>query len=453
MNIAQSQIAGEATLRLHDIELHAAELAAALSGQPPPSAELDHPADADPKFVVDTTRLPYLVLQAIRRAQSLTALPARARHALGAIAMTVDQKAPLHSVFARRSYLARRAGQSPRTLKRAMDDLVDACLIRVDEQGRKSDGTLGGAYIYLTERAAQLLGYLAPTATASAPQVREQAPEQAKAPAPALFPQPSATVSDGAIYRFYQSPLVQKRQPGTLPADVQPLQSMGFSTFHIFAMMRSARVDHGKRLGDVVSVAGDLIAKATSPRAYLATLLRSPTDFAFLARQRRETTIRKAQEAASAQTLAALQERLAGRVFYERDAAKRYEVSATGVELFVRDPAEGAARVAARGWIAGVEQGLRTASLVPATEGLDARFAERLAAGLANRRLPAGIANRAGAPIAAARGATNPAGGVGRPMAEGDAQGVQAGLRVMLPARVRSATVASHLAQLRGLLR
>ncbi|WP_432262863.1 hypothetical protein [Cupriavidus sp. TMH.W2] len=414
MNIAQSQIAGEATLRLHDIDIHAAELVAALAGVEP--ADNDDNSDDCPDdeldFVVDETRLPYIVLQANHRARSLKTLPLRARNTLGAIALTVDQHQPLNSVFARRKYLADRAGQSLRTLQRSLTDLLDAGMIRSElSQNRKRSGEFAGRFIYLTDMAARLLGFLqAPAAL-----------EEAKAPVADSVAQPRATLSGRAIYRFYQSPSSQKRQPGDLPEDVTPLQAMGFSTFHIFALMRSARVDHGKRLGDVVAVAGELLAKAKHPRAYLATLLRSATDFAFLARQRRAKSDAAAHAAATAIEQEGLQARIAGQVFYERDAAKRYAVSTDGAQLVVRDPQEGADRMAAPGWIAGMVKGLRTAQLVPASPWLDARFAERLEAGLAGR--PTGAA----AWSAGVGQTSRAAGGAETPSREGGGKGALTG--------------------------
>ncbi|MFC4423539.1 hypothetical protein [Cupriavidus pampae] len=405
MNIAQSQIAGEDTLRLHDTNIHAAELAAALAddisyGDTP--AESDAIPDEDcpddeVDFVVDETRLPYIVLQANHRARSLTTLPRRARNTLAAIALTVDQHQPLRSVFARRPYLANRAGQSLRTLQRGLTDLLAAGMIRSeDEQNRKGSGEFAGRFIYLTEMAARLLGFLQPLPSR----------DEAKTDIPSSADQPSATLSGRSLYRFYQGPSSQKRQPGDLPEDVKPLQAMGFSKFYIFALMRSARVEHGKRLGDIVAVAAKLIAKAKYPRAYLATLLRSPTDFGFLARQRRDAANRAIATAEAAQAHAELQARIAGQVFYERDATTRYAVSTDGTTLTVRDPQEVADRIAGPGWIAGVANGLRSAKLLPATPALDARFAERLADGLTNgQRAPRETVGTVGATSFNAQGA------------------------------------------------
>ena len=196
------------------------------------------------------------------------------------------------------------------TLATLAADLLAAGMIRSeDEQNRKGSGEFAGRFIYLTEMAARLLGFLQPLPSR----------DEAKTDIPSSADQPSATLSGRSLYRFYQSPSSQKRQPGDLPEDVKPLQAMGFSKFYIFALMRSARVEHGKRLGDIVAVAAKLIAKAKYPRAYLATLLRSPTDFGFLARQRRDA---------------------ANRAIATAEAARRMGEEAPGVTLEITMPSD-----------------------------------------------------------------------------------------------------------------
>lgn len=354
MDFAQSEIAGEAPSRLHDTK-----------------SLTDLPGDAPVPtgaYACDETNLPYQVLRAHRRALSVVELKSRARNALAAIALTVSKDQPLNSVFARRPYLAKRAGLSDRTWYRAEEDLVKAGLIRVEEQGRKKGGLFGAAYIYLSESAARLLGFLQP------------APAAPSVPAPELSSaaQPTATVADRPIYRFYQSPLSQKRQPGDLPEDVKPLLALGFQKNYIFALMKRARVQHGKRLGDVVAVAGDLLRKATYPRSYLRALLHSPTDFGFLARQQLDARRNADRARADQQKLASLQERLAGRVFYDRDAAQRFEVSSDAAMLTVHNVDEAAARVNAHGWISGFARMLASHTVVPATPELDAAFADHV---------------------------------------------------------------------------
>ena len=345
------------------------------------------------EFACDTRNLPYQVLRAHQRALSMSSLPSRARRALAAIALTVSVEKPLNSVFARRPYLAMRAGLSERTWYRAEKDLIAAELIRVANQTRKAlSGLYGGAYIYLSEDTARKLGFLTPVVAqhgrpASVPvqdasSTEAQRPLQAERPAelPSSLAQPTATVAARPIYRFYQSPLVQKRQPGELPQDVAPLLALGFNQNYIWKLMKLARTEHGKLLGDVVTVAGDLLRKANSPRAYLWTLLRSATDFGYQARAMQIAQAKRAQQRADSQRLEDLQRRLAGQVFYDRDASKRYEISSDGSLLTSHDADENAPRTNAHGWIAGFSQALNNHKLLPASDLLDRAFMDRLAA-------------------------------------------------------------------------
>ena len=88
---------------------------------------------------------------------------------------------------------------------------------------------------------------------------------------------PSATVADGAIYKDL-FPKNQKRQPGTLPLDLQRLLSLGFHKFLVFKLMREAK-QHGKLLTEVVEVTWEHLSAAKRPISYLRSLLRSPVDF------------------------------------------------------------------------------------------------------------------------------------------------------------------------------
>lgn len=347
MVIAQHSVAGEGDAHSHQAE---------------PSA-LAH--------TCDERNLPYPILRAHQRALSIPTLPARAQKALSAIALTVSANKPLASVFAHRPYLAKRAGISVRTWHRAENDLVDAGLITVDEQTRKAaSGKFANAYIYLVRATAEMLGLVE----------REEVPgheTQAETKPPVSVPSPCATVADRPIYRFYQSPLSQKRQPGALPKDVEPLLELGFNRNYIWKLMRIARVEHGKLLGNVVAVAGDLLRRAKHPKAYLWTLLRSQCDFNFLAKRQSTEAEQGTSARAEADRLTALQGRLAGRVFFDRDAVTRFEISADAKVLTSRSAEEGVSRSNAANWITWFDRAMQRNEVRPATEALEAAFEQQ----------------------------------------------------------------------------
>ncbi|MCA8050666.1 helix-turn-helix domain-containing protein [Burkholderia arboris] len=318
--------------------------------------------------------LPYATLRAHQRALNLTTLPKRARAALASIALVVDARKPLNSVFARRSYLSRRAGLSERTWYRAEQDLVDAGLVTVSEQIRKPRGGLfGAAYIHLSEQAARALGLIAmKKVVAEAP--TEQPDLAAGADASSLPAQPTAKVSDRFTYKDYLFPPSQRRQPGQLPEDVQPLLAVGFRKYFIFWLMGIARRNHGKQLGHVVTASWEMIKKARNPVAYVFALLRSSTDFAWLAKQRHAAKI-EAQDAAERQAAAeAERERIAGQRFVAIDGAKRFEVSTDGSSLTVESITESAVRTAGGHWIDDFVAALRAGKIRLAVHADHASF-------------------------------------------------------------------------------
>jgi hypothetical protein len=413
MQIAQTLVAGEG-----DAHLHAETTQKNVPSEPASTAQS---ATDAPEWACDTRNLPYQTLRAHQRALSLTALPARARCALAAIAQTVDCRRPLSSVFARRPYLSERAGLSERTWYRAEQDLVDAGLITVAEQGRKfrdgRGGLFGAAYIHLTAAAAQLLGLISSNPAGVGTQTKpgksqdaardddtkqrghgqpdsiaaasgeepgegtQEYPQQAATQATQLGEQPpspaadslfsrTATVADRFTYKVYLSPeAIQKRQQARLPADVQPLVSLGFHENYVFKLMRQARVEHGKRLGDVVEACWESLRQARKPVPYLLKLLTSPTDFSWLACQRREAAA-DAQKAARAE----LEERtnrqhLAGQAFVGQNGEARYEVSHDGATLTVYRASERVPRTAVSGWVTGLVDAIRRGLVMPAAAG------------------------------------------------------------------------------------
>ncbi|WP_369050139.1 replication protein O [Burkholderia gladioli] len=318
---------------------------------------------------------------------SVAGLPQRARCALAALAQTVDRRRPLASIFAHRDFLAARAGLSERTWYRAEHDLVEAGLITIAEQTRKTrHARFGAAYIYLTEAAATLLGLLGPEAqlgqrapkaprqTARSGAVPTTAHAQGAGPADFTHPDqaqsaeaddaysqasPSANLADPYtnVYRLPASS--QKRQQARVPSDVQPLLSLGFHENYVFKLMKLARVEHQKRLGDVVSACWESLKKAKRPIPYLRTLLRSSTDFAWLASQRRTAQLVADTLAQEQTALEESRREIAGGAFVSRGGNVLYRISDDGQVLTSRDVREGRERVATTGWLSGFVQAIQ----------------------------------------------------------------------------------------------
>ncbi|TAM06376.1 MAG: Replication protein O [Paraburkholderia sp.] len=307
-------------------------------------------------FSCDTTNLPWVIFRAAHRAAHLQGMPARSRALLAALARTVDANRPYAAIFARRELLTGRAMQSMRTFYRSLDDLQAAGLIERAPQKRYGEaGLFGRAYLHLTNRAAQLLGLVAPVE----PTIETSAVPSTDVPAPVPLDPPSARVADGAIYKDLY-PASQKRQPGTLPADLQRLTSLGFREFLIFKLMREAR-ENGKLLSDVVEATWQHLKAAKRPISYLRALLRSTADFEYQVR----TKAAEAQAAQDAQIerrrVDLAIERCAGRVFVDRSGEHRFDIASEGQSVMVYALSEAVPRVAVSGWrpqfVAALERG------------------------------------------------------------------------------------------------
>lgn len=333
-----------------------------------------HPQQADPavRHLADSRNLPYQTLRAQQCAQTIQTISRRARSALAAIALTVDVRRPLASVFAHRDYLADRAGLSERTWYRAEQDLVDAGLIRVAEQVRKArGGRFGGAYIYLTREAARILRLVDSPVAQRATDISQEAvgaPSESQS-----FPSPSANVADPFTNKVYLSPLSQKRQQGELPEDVQPLLSLGFHKYFIFKLMGQASHQFGKKLGHVVTACWDQLRAARRPIAYLRKLLTSSTDFGWLARQRIALQAQKAQAQEATLRDAAVLDAVKGKQFVDKAGSRLFEISKDGAVLTVRDSANGTTRTASGRWISDFRSALERGQVRNATIDDEAR--------------------------------------------------------------------------------
>ncbi|WP_321943996.1 replication protein O [Paraburkholderia tropica] len=342
-----------------------------------------HPAETDldfdhlDTFECDVKNLPYKTLRAHQRALSMIALPRRARAALAAIVLTASNARPLKEIFASREYLSRRAGVHVRTWYRAEADLIALGFITVCDQSRIfRTGHFSSAYIHLTELAAKALGLIGepvpPTRPAKASE--QQEPSEAT-PTPTSFEQPCDTKSD--VYTDeYQSPSSsQKRQQGELPRDLERLLPLGFHKNFVFLLMAEAR-RAGKRLSDVVEATWENLKAANRPINYLRALLKSPTDFAWIAKTKRVAGKQPPADGhAHADDAPEVNlEHFRAKTFYAQDAHARYEITADGSELSVLHASERVVRRSPSGWQAGFVDAIRCGAVLHETLELAAAF-------------------------------------------------------------------------------
>ena len=365
MLIAQRFVAGEGDDRPSPLEID--------------SPNLDNEALED--FACDRSNLPWIVFRAAHRANHIAAIPSRSRALLAALARTVDAQKPYAAIFARRELLTGRALQSMRTFYRSLDDLAEAGLIvRAPQKRHGEAGLFGRAYIHLTEKAAELLGFVEeknPPALAETSKSTSESPTNSEADAQQdpLLIRPSATVADGGIYKDL-FPKNQKRQPGTLPLDLQRLLSLGFHKFLVFKLMREAK-QHGKLLTEVVEVTWEHLSAAKRPISYLRSLLRSPVDFGHQLRSLHAKIHERRARLNEIKAVDDLAARHAGQVFFDEAINRRFEISADGSEISIRDCREPRARVSAAGWKLDFAAAFRAGHLLRASPSHDAAFAEK----------------------------------------------------------------------------
>jgi hypothetical protein len=394
MLIAQRFVAGEGDDRPCPLEIN--------------SPSLDN--EAIKNFACDRSNLPWIVFRAAHRANHIAAIPSRSRALLAALARTVDAQKPYAAIFARRELLTGRALQSMRTFYRSLDDLAEVGLIVRAPQKRHGDaGLFGRAYIHLTEKAAELLGFVEeknPPALAETTKSTSERPTNSEADAqqnPLLVP-PYATMADGGIYKDL-FPKNQKRQPGTLPLDLQRLLSLGFHRFLVFKLMREAK-QYGKLLTDVVEVTWEHLRAAKRPISYLRSLLRSPVDFGYQLRCHQAKSHERRTRLNEIKATDDLAARHAGQIFFDETINRRFEISADGSEISIRDCREACARISAAGWKLDFAKALRAGRLLSASPSHDAAFAGKC------KPVPsvASVANRAGSdPKEGARANIEPA--------------------------------------------
>jgi hypothetical protein len=365
MLIAQRFVAGEGDDRPSQLEID--------------SPSLDNEAIED--FACDRSNLPWIVFRAAHRANHIAPIPSRSRALLAALARTVDAQKPYAAIFARRELLTGRALQSMRTFYRSLDDLAEFGLIVRAPQKRHGDaGLFGRAYIHLTEKAAELLGLVEEKSQPVMAQTSQSMCASSKdsetvAEHDPLLTHPSATVADGGIYKDL-FPKNQKRQPGTLPLDLQRLLNLGFHKFLVFKLMREAK-QHGKLLTEVVEVTWQHLSAAKRPISYLRSLLRSPVDFGHQLRSHHAKIHERRTRLNEIKAVDDLTARHAGKVFFDEALNRRFEISADGSEIAIRDYREPRTRVSAAGWKLDFAAALKAGRLLSASPSHDAAFAEK----------------------------------------------------------------------------
>lgn len=340
MFIAQLSVAGEG-------ELHPEKT-------PGTTAEADQYALNE--FLAVQSNLPWTVFRAAHRAATLPTLPTRARSVLAALARTVDASRPYAAIFARRELLTDRSMQSMRTFYRSLEDLEVAGFIERAPQKRYGDaGLFGRAYLHLTPRAAITLGYVvdpaaqAPTSSEKAQQPHVVDGSTARPNSDDLsFLTPSASVADGAIYKDL-FPKNQKRQPASLPADLDRLRGLGFHRFLIFKLMREAK-QNAKLLSDVVDVTWEHLKSAKHPISYLRKLLQSPVDFTQQIKSRLAANSAVLERARQTAEYEAVARQCAGKQYVDPAMTRLVSVSASGGQVILQVRGEPGQRTATQNW-------------------------------------------------------------------------------------------------------
>jgi hypothetical protein len=347
MRIAQRFVAGEVESR----------------PQLPQTSSSAEDQQALDEYACDRSNLPWVIFRAAHRATHVSALPARARALLAALARTVDAARPYAPIFARRELLTGRAHQSMRTFYRGLDDLESAGFITRPPQTRYGQaGLFGRAYLHLTPKAAGLLGLVEPISD-DVKMSLEHPDDRARHEDVLSCASPSVTVADGAIYKDL-IPTTQKRQPGRLPADLKRLVSLGFREFLIFKLMREAKL-HGKLLSDVVEASWNHLSRARHPISYVRSLLRAPVDFAYRVRSQRDAVIEQQEKAVRAQRTDDAVRHLAGQTFVSRDGLRRYRVSDDVRSITIHHRDESQPRVNAGAWADDFVTALEAGHIVP----------------------------------------------------------------------------------------
>ncbi|KIG03287.1 hypothetical protein [Caballeronia concitans] len=375
MHIAQLSVAGEVKTRPQDFK----------------STVDNEDQQALDEYACDRSNLPWIIFRAAHRANHVSALPARARAVLAALARTVDAGRPFAAIFARRELLTGRALQSMRTFYRSLDDLESEGFITRPPQSRYGGaGLFGRAYIHLTRKAAALLGLVEPSMQSDEAITRSQDGDVRSAAATPLA-LPSVTVADGAIYKDL-SPSTQKRQPGRLPPDLDRLCTLGFREFLVFKLMREAR-SQGKRLSDVVEATWEHLRLAKHPISYLRTLLRAPVDFAHRVRTKQQDIVERETVSAHQAHVQRETRTLAGRAFVSHDGLRHYVVADDAKSITVNHRDEAHPRVHAGAWASDFIAALDAGRIVPvdaaATESHDHRPMPALEPRPSNETAPA----------------------------------------------------------------
>lgn len=253
--------------------------------------------------------LPLRVLRAIDDALHLQGLPRCLRATFAELCRYVSQSSPLETIFAHKDKIAARIGASERTLYRHLAQLQDHGLIEVLPQERRSrNGRFAVARIRLTEKAAELVGLIAPKN-------------------PVVHSVPDDKVADGQSLTEPTNSM--SHQPGStengLPMELTWLTGNGLSRSGIFALMGKATAK-GKRLSDIVIVVREYIRDIKGGRlyGYLAKLASGPTCFAVAAAHERKRLADAMKARAFERKCAVFRERFRNAVLTNREQTKLY---------------------------------------------------------------------------------------------------------------------------------
>jgi hypothetical protein len=140
--------------------------------------------------------------------------------------------------------------------------------------------------------------------------------------------------------------------------------------------MKTASLN-GKRLSDVVEVCWSHLQKAKHPISYLNALINGTNDFSVEAKRLRDQQHAAATEKLECERVEQRRAAIAGQQFFSRDGSARFSVSSDGLMLVEERAADTHSRSSnSAGWVRAFIEALDDGHVRPATDELDAAFAE-----------------------------------------------------------------------------
>lgn len=305
--------------------------------------------------------MPYVVARAMADVDTLAVfseLGRAPRAVFRYLVSLVDARNAVEPVWPAKEKIADKTGYAVAQVYRAINTLITAGLItRISQTRYARTGRLGRGLISLTPAACQLLSL--PIAAAAEGSIAAQEPAEQASQSGARMPEMiDGHIITQALPDHSQSLQKQSAELGnvvfnkntTRIGNANVPNELAFvvnekwlSLGQLLKLMGEAgRV--GKRLGDIIAVRHARLSKVPKGNqllAYLRTLIRSQTDFAWLRAEQKRQITEAAQQKEIQQQFDAARATLAGKCF-EGKADHRYQVLALASGLFVECYREGA---------------------------------------------------------------------------------------------------------------